>query len=143
MVRFLVEGGHLPVDVRATVTDATPLMVAVTRICVAKPGASGPVTHVCGRPNTAEDACATTFCSPMFPVVQLLLELGADPSAVDRSGACLLATAAEAGKQGMWHDLVKHLPDVIQRCPCIAGSFPCVSNAEHCLIHSSIWQLQP
>ena len=122
MVRFLVEKGHLPVDVRATVTNTTPLMVAVTRICVTEAGAPGPVTHVCGGPGTPEDACEVT-CRPMLPMVQLLLELGANPSVVDSSGACLLATAAEAGRYGMWRDLVKHLPDVIERCPTHAGSF--------------------
>ena len=96
MVRYLVEQAGIPVDVRAAVTGATPLMTAITRACVTPSGLNGPPTHVCSISCSHEDASDMT-CTPMVPIVELLLKLGADLGAVDNSGACLLATAAEAG----------------------------------------------
>lgn len=51
------------------------------------------------------------------PIAELLLELGADVSVVDSSGACLLATAAEAGRYGMLTDLLGNMPQVWKCCP--------------------------
>ncbi|BDA43296.1 hypothetical protein COCOBI_04-3080 [Coccomyxa sp. Obi] len=120
MVRFLVEQVGIPVDVRAAVTGATPLMTATTRGCVSESGLEGPPTHVCGIPASHPDASDGT-CKPMLPIVQLLLELGADLGAVDNSGACMLATAAEAGTYGMLQDLLVHVPLVLDQCPKHAG----------------------
>ncbi|BDA50029.1 hypothetical protein COCOBI_15-1570 [Coccomyxa sp. Obi] len=120
MVRFLVEQAGIPVDVRAAVTGATPLLTAITRKCVRKLGPKGAPTHVCGIPASHEDASGVT-CTPMLPIVQLLLELGADLGAVDNSGACMLATAAESGRYGMLHDLLVHVPQVMDCCPKHAG----------------------
>ncbi len=120
MVRFLVEQAGIPVDVRAAVTGATPLMTAITRGCVTTSGLDGPPTHVCSIPSSHADAC-DAICEPMVPIAELLLELGADLGAVDNSGACLLATAVEAGCYGILTDLVGRFPEVLERCPTHAG----------------------
>ena len=126
MVRWLVEKRHLEVDVRAGVTGATPLMVVVTRCCVpagvVDEAYSGGVC--CRKPHALLHEPTLGPMPVLKPMAQLLVELGANPGAVDAVGNSVLAAAAAAGVDGMWAELMDPRQNILPRHPldCCAPS---------------------
>lgn len=77
-VKWLVEKGHFPVDVRAGGSRITPLMAVVTRKCGSPTDASaGPVKHSadCGIQNKREEDDTEDVdqpeCIPMWPMTEV------------------------------------------------------------------------
>ena len=60
--------------------------------------------HVCCHPTEGHADQPETMpdCESLLGMFELLLELGADPAAVDVCGCGLLAAAAAAGRFGLW-----------------------------------------
>ncbi|BDA44616.1 hypothetical protein COCOBI_06-0920 [Coccomyxa sp. Obi] len=105
IVRFLIENKYLSVDARADGTGVTPLLAMVTtRCCFIDDYRPGDKRHVCCYPTAgpAEDPGSMPDCESLLGMFELLLELGANPAAVDDCGCGMLAAAAAAGYYGLW-----------------------------------------
>lgn len=122
-MRFLVDKGHLPVDVRAEGTLTTPLLALATRrCCFPEAGDASEHKHSCGlMPSPGQIG----KCAPLRHMAALLLQLGADARACTVTGACLLAVAASAGAEGLWDPLTRLdppiMPGVLDEVPAHAG----------------------
>ncbi|BDA44618.1 hypothetical protein COCOBI_06-0940 [Coccomyxa sp. Obi] len=110
MVRFLVEKKYLPVDARAGGTGVTPLLaVSTRRCCFLNDYSQGGLAHTCGHPDETHphQPGSAEACAPLLGMFDLLIELGADPAAVDDCGCGVLAAAAAAGGHGLWDFLAR------------------------------------
>ena len=160
-MRYLVESGTLPVDSG----PFTPLMAVMTRRCTLSAhsatgiknmsieGGRGLTTmsyaHVCGR---RPSACIgkDISCRPLLPMAQLLIQLGADATAVHSSRGCLLTIAASAGEWGLWELLVRDAPDLASslaaRCHAgrvlLGAMYSYLRDGEHSILGSVINFLQ-
>ena len=110
VVSYLVESGALPVDSG----PFTPLMAVMTRRCtLSAHSARGLLgfmegqgvtrlcyAHACGRQPSAcsGEAIHEDCCWPLVGMAQLLIELGADATAVHPSRGCLLRNRSVSGR---------------------------------------------
>ena len=136
MVRWLVSEGGLAVDALADSdsTGLTPLMaVCLFRCCwddatgfrwqlsTALQGKYQHMWHTCGFANSPQwpPSCRSPACTSLLPMAQTLIELGANLGAVSAEGCDLLAVASLRGSFSLWDDLVKHVPNLLQRCSAV------------------------
>ena len=159
MVRWLVSEGGLAVDALADSdsTGLTPLMaVCLFRCCwddatgfrwqlsTALQGKYQHMWHTCGFANSPQwpPSCRSPACTSLLPMAQTLIELGANLGAVNAEGCDVLAVVALRGSYSLWGDLVKHVPDLLQRCGAVHAGQVLQSAAQWCAHHGDLEQLR-